>query len=98
MKIEAGKAYLTGSGVKVRVLCADRNHTDYPVVGMSDDGQLMEYTATGGYYSDGIGSNLDLVREAPETVTLHLYRDNSGNVYALGHRHDGYIKTIEVEL
>lgn len=100
MKIEAGKTYLTGNGHKVRVLCTDRNDAEYPVVGVSDDGQVVEYSETGKYYADGDVNERDLVREAPETVTLYVYQDDSGTVYALDHWNgrDNIIKTIEVEL
>lgn len=100
MKIEAGKTYLARDGRRVRALCTDRNDANHPVIGVTDDGQLIEYTATGFYFSDGAESNLDLVREAPKTVTLYLYKDDSGNIYGIQtHTNDEtFLKTIEVEL
>jgi hypothetical protein len=99
VKIETGKTYLTRDGERVRVLCTDRPDDVYPVIGMAESGWVTSYTESGRYLRDAADSLHDLVGEAPERVTMYVYRDDyDGGLYAYEYDDGGSLKTIEVEL
>lgn len=50
MKLEAGKTYVTRSGLKVRVLCTDAPG-GYPVVAMSESGLVLKISEAGRLYN-----------------------------------------------
>jgi hypothetical protein len=61
-KISMSKKYTSG-GDPIRILCIDRNHERYPVIGLSDNGDIMYFEENGRYvYSDELyGDAYDLV-------------------------------------
>jgi hypothetical protein len=46
MKIDINKKY-TSNGKPIRILCTDRNHIDYPVLGIGEDGTVYFFTKDG---------------------------------------------------
>lgn len=62
MKISMNKKYTSG-GDPIRILCVDRNHGRYPVIGLLDNGYTMYFEENGRYvYSDELyGNAYDLV-------------------------------------
>lgn len=61
MKVEMGKEYKTKSGQIVRrVLCADRNTDEYPVVVEMESGEICTYTSAGAFISEA-ANPMDLV-------------------------------------
>jgi hypothetical protein len=46
MKVEMGKKYFSGDAI-VRILCVDRPGTDYPVIGMDEDGVILLFKEDG---------------------------------------------------
>lgn len=87
-KIEMGKTYKTRDGNNVRLLCTDRSHHQYPVMGLIEQ-KDCDYTAY--WTSDGICSasypsyvNYDLVEVKPRikrTYWTNLYKANTLCVY-----------------
>lgn len=59
-KIEMGKAYRTKDGKPLRILCVDRKSRTFPVLALTEDGELLCYTEYGGY-SEYHPHNFDLV-------------------------------------
>jgi hypothetical protein len=58
MKIDMNKKYLS-CGVSIRILCTDRNNTNFPVVGLFDDGQVHYFTEYGRHSSDAMYDLID---------------------------------------
>lgn len=72
MKIEMGKKYQTKDGNPVRILCVDREHSDYCVVGLRATktcGEQMSSWTVEGHFRKGEDNEDDLV-EVVEPVML----------------------------
>ena len=70
MKIEMGKKYRTRDGRKVRVLCTDRRHNEYPVVALvtsfcGTTETLDTFTSNGFEVTTESESNYDLIEVTP---------------------------------
>ena len=72
-KINPSKTYKTRSGLTVKDIEISQ-HPDYPVtakiMGFSDDNYLHCFTATGQYYEDVEGCDLDLIEVKPKEESL----------------------------
>jgi hypothetical protein len=74
MKVEMNKKY-TSNRKPIRILCTDRNNTEYPVIGIGDDGSIAHFTING---VCGYGSKYDLVEVwEPELGEWCLFWDNN---------------------
>lgn len=60
-KIEMGKKYRTRDGRAVRLLCVDRKHQTYPVVGLVGDPEILVAWTSNGLYSIQEERDCDLV-------------------------------------
>ena len=73
---EAGKTYLTRDGRKARCICTDMRGGEYPVVclvGKGGSEGVVTHTMDGRYRATRAVADLDLVSEAPRTVTVNVW-------------------------
>jgi len=66
MKIESGKTYITRDGHKVRIICTDRNDSDYPVIGLiyvNNREEVVVFTREGEPLLSNEKHEYDLVEE-----------------------------------
>jgi hypothetical protein len=74
MKVEMNKSY-TSNGKHIRILCTDRNNTEYPVIGIEDDGAISHFTIDG---VCGFGSEYDLVEVSePQRGEWYVFWDSN---------------------
>jgi hypothetical protein len=77
-KFEVGQVWLNGRGQRVRIICVDRNQSDYPIVGLLDLGKeeeevMQEYTADGWYHNFNHSPEYNLVALAPKEITVRRW-------------------------
>ncbi|WP_339335940.1 hypothetical protein, partial [uncultured Maricaulis sp.] len=73
---EVGKTYLTRDGRKARCICTDMRGGEYPVVclvGKGGSEGVVTHTMDGRYRATRAVADLDLVSEAPRTVTVNVW-------------------------
>lgn len=70
--IDMTKKYQTRDGRKVRLLCTNRNSSEYPVVALiGKDEDLDAYTADGRYFSKrGLSNSKDLIEVIPRSLSF----------------------------
>lgn len=77
--IDMNKKYRTRDGRAVRVLCVDREHSEYPVVALVNN-SVVTYTKDGSVMI-GLGLNadqFDLIEVKSEVIKwVNVYSDNS---------------------
>ena len=62
MNIIAGKTYRTRDGRKVHIIYTEANSI-YPVIGLIDNKEIVEFTKSGRYYKDYTGDGQDLIEK-----------------------------------
>lgn len=104
MKLEVGKIYLDRCGDRWEII-HHRQGDAWPFTGRTLNGNYVEIFKEDGRILFKSESQLDLISEAPEVVTIHIHRHRETGqivptacgsaVYSEDFEH---IKTIEVEL
>ena len=70
MKIEKGKFYKSRNGQKWEVLTTNRNSEDYPIVAISEDGEIESFSINGHIIIDNDDDDFDLIAEWTEPVEI----------------------------
>jgi hypothetical protein len=70
MKIEKGKFYKSRDGRKWEVLTTERNSGDYPIVAISEDGDIESFSINGHIIIDNDDDEDDLIAEWTEPVEI----------------------------
>ena len=78
--ISMDRKYKTRDGSDVRILCVDRDHPSYTVVGLLDS-NVLYWASNGRRYPSGYEDRLDLIEVKPRiqrTVWFNIYSETGG--------------------
>lgn len=105
-----GKPVCTRDGRKVRIICFDRKHSEYPIVALvtnHNKEDCVAYASNGKFICGGNDKQSDLVMAPTKKVCwLNIYEDSCGRrcsclwdtkEEALLHKEKYYTTTIKVE-
>lgn len=81
--LDLSKPVQTRDGQPVTIFTTERPNSPYPVVGMTNEGTILTYTAQGKSYSDSREHALDLMN-VPErrTIWLNIYENRPPREYS----------------
>lgn len=111
-KAKAGKPVVTRDGRPVRIICWDRNKTDYPIVALVGDKEVISSFTTNGSFSLGEQDPKDLfmaIEKKKGWINIYKYVAGTGNrggdvyptkeeaIKSRGILSSDYITTIQVE-
>lgn len=110
-KAIAGKPVVTRDGEPVRIICWDRNKTDYPIVALVGDKEVISSFTTNGSFFHGKQDPNDLfmaIEKKEGWVNLYITKDGFAEVDAVIYKSDEiallnkdigncYISTVKIE-